>query len=341
MVGRGVRPLDRRSRKSVTWRSPGDSARQVINPVKLLVCSGYGIGHLIGAFIHWTLHVDMTSSTAVKHHACSRYPLRIALIGLGAIGAELYRQLQLWRPEIEVCGALVHAGRAAANSASPASGGPTLCTSLDQLLDSVPDIVVECAGHQAVDAYGEKILRTGHDLLLVSVGSLADAERYARLSRAAADSGSQLRLAAGAIGGLDILAAARCAGLRRVQYRARKPLVAWRETAAETVVNLSELTEATVIFNGSAREAALAYPRNANVAATIALATLGFEGTRVELIADPVAHHNVHEIEAEGENGHISIRIDGQPSLTNPKTSMVTAFSLVRQLLNLRAAVAF
>lgn len=263
------------------------------------------------------------------------------MIGFGAIGAELYRLLQRWRPEIEVQGALVHAGTAAASSARHAAGGPTFWTSLDQLLECAPDIVVECAGHQAVDAYGEKVLRAGHDLLLASVGSLADAGRYDRLSRAARDSGRQLRLAAGAIGGLDILAAACCAGLHRVQYRSRKPPAAWRDTPAEAILDLGALTEATIFFSGSAREAALAYPRNANVAATLALATMGFEDTRVELMADPGVNHNVHDIEAEGENGRISIRIEGQPSPTNPKTSMITAFSLARQLLSLRAAVVF
>lgn len=283
----------------------------------------------------------MKGDVALKDSTCSKPPLRIALIGLGAIGAELYRLLQLWKPEIEVLGALVRASTAAQSSARRTAAGPTLWTSLDQLLASAPDFVVECAGHQAVDAYGERVLRAGHDLLLVSVGSLADAGRYYRLFRAAWDSGRQLRLAAGAIGGLDILAAARCAGLHRVQYRSRKPPAAWRDTAAEAVIDLDALSEAAVFFSGSAREAALAYPKNANVAATIALATLGFENTRVELIADPGVSHNLHDIEAEGENGRISIRIDGLPSLTNPKTSMITAYSLLRQLLDLRAVVAF
>jgi aspartate dehydrogenase len=269
----------------------------------------------------------------------TKRPLRVALIGFGAIGAELYRVLQALPDLVDVRGALVSGANAAPAPPLGADPGPARWHSLAQLLHSAPDIVVECAGHQAVDAYGEQVLRSGHDLLLVSVGALADVARHVRLSHAARDSGRQLLLASGAIGGLDILGAARRAGLRFVQYRSRKPPAAWRGTAAETCVDLAALTGPTVFFSGSARMAALAYPKNANVAATIALAGLGFDDTRVELIADPQVDGNVHEIEADGASGHLSIRIDGRASSRNPKTSMVTAYSLANALLNRRAAV--
>ena len=95
-----------------------------------------------------------------------------------------------------------------------------------------------------------------------------------------------------------------------------------------------------MFFRGNAREASLAYPRNANVASTVALATLGFELTHVELLADLGVNHNVHEIEADEASGCISIRVVGQPSPGNPKTSAVTAYGLANQLLNFRVTVA-
>jgi aspartate dehydrogenase len=59
----------------------------------------------------------------------------------------------------------------------------------------------------------------------------------------------------------------------------------------------------------------------------------------VELVADPAAPGNVHEIEAEGRSGRIAVRLEGRPSPDNPRTSMLTALTVVRTLLNLDAPI--
>ena len=87
------------------------------------------------------------------------------------------------------------------------------------------------------------------------------------------------------------------------------------------------------------REAALLYPQNANVAAAVALPGLGFEATQVELVADPGAAGNIHEIEAEGAAGRFAIALQGKPSRTNPKTSALAALSVARALLNQQARI--
>ena len=105
---------------------------------------------------------------------------------------------------------------------------------------------------------------------------------------------------------MDAIAAMRMGGLETVRYRSRKPPVAWRGTPAEKVVDLATLAKPAVLYRGNARQAALLYPQNANVAATVALAGLGFERTEVELVADPAAPGNVHEIEATGTAGRFA-----------------------------------
>lgn len=176
--------------------------------------------------------------------------------------------------------------------------------------------------------------------MVSSIGALALAERFERLKQAADQGASQIMLPAGSIAAIDWLAAARMSGLQRVLYRSRKPPVAWLGTPAEKAVGLSRLEAASVFFRGTAREAALAYPKNANVAATVALAGLGLDQTLVELIADPAASGNIHEIESQSTIGELTMRVLGLPDPKNPKTSMTTAFSMARAALNRSARIA-
>ena len=122
--------------------------------------------------------------------------------------------------------------------------------------------------------------------------------------------------------------------LTKVMYRGRKPPNGWRGSPAESKLNLDALSEAAVHFSGSARNAALEYPKNANVAASVALAGIGFDDTVVELIADPNVERNVHEIIAEGDFGRFEFRIEGQSLPDNPRSSAITAMSVVREILN-------
>jgi len=265
----------------------------------------------------------------------TRPPLRVALIGLGAIGRLLCEVLAESPGQAGVVGALVRTG----SCAGDAAGLPPSWTTLDALLASAPDVVVECAGAAALDAVAEPLLRAGHELLVASVGALADAQRHARLLAAARQGGGRLLLTSGAIGGLDVLAAARRGGLQCVRLRSSKPPAAWRGTAAADRVDLETLQVPTPIFSGSARAAATLFPKNANVAAAIALATLGLDATQVELVVDPGLQSNVHEVEAEGGTGRITMRFEARAS-ANPSTSRITAYALADALLKRVSAIA-
>jgi aspartate dehydrogenase len=207
-------------------------------------------------------------------------------------------------------------------------------TDLAGLLADEPDVVAECASHVAVREYGPAILATGCDLVVISIGSLSDDGVRTRLEQAAAKGGGRVVLPAGAIGGVDALAAARLSGLESVVYTGRKPPKAWRGTPAETLLDLDALKEPAVFFEGHARQAAQDYPFNANVAATLALAGIGFEKTQVRLIADPGVTRNVHEFAVRSACGDFTMKLEGRPSAANPKTSMMAGYSMARELLN-------
>jgi len=207
-------------------------------------------------------------------------------------------------------------------------------TDAASLIARRPDLVVECAGHQAVADHATAVLRAGVETVVVSVGALADDALHGALVQAALAGKSRFTLPAGAIGGVDILSALRPSGIQSVIYSGRKPPLAWAGTPAESLVDLAALTTETVIFEGSARDAATLYPKNANVAATLALAGLGWDRTGVRLIADPGVTRNVHAFSVVSGAADYTIRIEGKPSADNPKTSVTTAYSVAREVLN-------
>jgi aspartate dehydrogenase len=262
-------------------------------------------------------------------------PTRIGLIGFGAIGRTLAEALRA-HPDLVVAGVLARAG-SAERVAGGVPPGARVVTGADALLALGPDIVVECAGHEALRQHGETVLRGGVDLLVASVGALADAALEARLRDAA--SRARVLVPAGAIAGLDALGAARHAGLDRVDYTGRKAPKAWRGTPAERLVDLDAIAEARPFFESDARTTALEFPQNANVVAAVALAGIGFERTRVRLIVDPAVSANRHRIDAAGAFGELAVEVTARTLPQNPKTSMLAPYSLVRALCNRTGAI--
>lgn len=208
------------------------------------------------------------------------------------------------------------------------------------LLADRPDTVAECAGHVAVRDHGAAILEASCDLIVISIGALADEGLHRKLVNAAKAGGSQLVLPAGAVGGIDALAAAKLSGLDEVIYTGRKPPKAWKGTPAEGLLTLDTLGTAATFFEGSARDAARTYPFNANVAATLAIAGIGLDDTKVRLVADPGVSRNVHEFAVRSGCGNFEIKLEGRPSASNPKTSQLAGYSMARELINRVGAVA-
>jgi aspartate dehydrogenase len=264
----------------------------------------------------------------------------ILLIGMGAVGRHVARALRneasRVRLSILVRSQYVEDVKARADEAAP--GEVQVVDRYDKLTDW-PELAVECAGHAAVAQFGEECLTSGADFLVTSVGALTDALVLQRLERASRTHMGKLMIPAGAIAGVDALAAARHGGLERVRYVSRKPPEAWTGTPAEKLCDLGALRAPVEFYRGAAGEAARLFPQNANVAATIALAGVGFDRTEVSLNADPGAHGNVHVIEAQGAFGELRIEVLGRPLADNPKTSTLAALSVLRAIHNRIAAI--
>ena len=247
--------------------------------------------------------------------------MRLGLIGHGAIGRAIVERLDAEDALASLAGVLVRS--------DPATDpGVPVFRALDALLAARPEIVIEAAGHDAVAALGPAILERGADLVIAAVGALADS-RVAERLEAAQSGGGRVIVPPGAIAGLDGLVAARTAGLSRVLYTSFKPPHAWRGTPAERAIDLDHAEEEVVFFTGSARAAASLYPQNANVAAAVAIAGLGFEDTEVRLVSSRRLADPLGVIEAEGVFGTFRFEILALASPTNPKTSALTAYSLL------------
>ena len=266
--------------------------------------------------------------------------MRVLLIGCGAIGGWVANRLAD-DPRIRITAALID-GRGQATARATLGADALLATHLDDLSGQpgfAVDVALECAGHTGLAQHGPAVLAAGIDLGIVSVGGLADDDLASRLEAAAATGQASLTILSGALPAVDALAAARLGGLHRVVYTARKPPLAWAGTPAEQVCALADLERATTLFEGSARDAAKAYPKNANAAATIALASLGLDATQVRLVADPEAAGNTHAIEATGGFGELAVTMQGRPLAANPKSSALAAMSAARFLRNRASAV--
>jgi aspartate dehydrogenase len=255
----------------------------------------------------------------------------VVVIGFGAITEEIIRCLEA-RGEMGCLLGVLDLPDRLPDLAAKAAGRFPVTGSIDELLALGPDLVIEAAGHGAVQQFGCEVLSRGKDLLLASTGILADPEFTGRLVRAAA-LGTELWIASGAVAGIDGLLGARTAGLRSVTYTSVKGPHAWKGTAGEHLIDASA-KERHVFFRGTAREAACQYPQNANVGATIALAGLGLDRTRVHLACDPAVAGPLGIIEASGDFGSFLFEILALASPMNPKTSALTGHSIVSAALD-------
>lgn len=262
--------------------------------------------------------------------------LRIALIGYGAISQMLFDVFKEKKPPIDIVGVLVRPGRAK-ETQKKVGRKVAVVEDLKGLLKLEPDVVVEAASQQAVRDWGETILRKGYDLMVIATGAYGDPKLWKKHKAAAAKSGARLRLPSGAIAGLDGLLAMRLGKLERVKYTSIKPPHAWSGTPAETEFDLPSIKVPTVIFQGSPADAGRLYPKNANLAVTVALCGAGLKHTDIELVADPTLPPgtNASRLEVVSDSGELRLERIGKAMPDNPKTGVLTALTMADDLMKI------
>jgi aspartate dehydrogenase len=264
--------------------------------------------------------------------------LRVAVGGFGAIGKIVAEALDEGIEGLSLA-AISARDTARAKTAIAAFKQPVPVRPLDRLWEDA-DIVVECAPAEHLRDLAEPTLANARTLVTLSCGALLDNFDLVELARR---QGGRILVPTGALLALDaVQAAALGGGISRVQMITRKP-PAGLDGAPHLIehqIRVTGLTEAKLVFSGTAREAARGFPANVNVAAALAMAGLGPDRTMIDIWADPAVDRNIHRIEVEADAARFSFQIENVPSLENPKTGRLTPLSVVALLKKLTSPLA-
>jgi aspartate dehydrogenase len=241
---------------------------------------------------------------------------KVGIIGCGAIGTLIAEAVETGTVD---CDALIlydYNFSKEENLARSLSVPVKLAKTVDEMIRLKPTIIVEAASQEAAKEYVPKIASEKIPLIVMSVGALLGLN---------VDT-TRIHVPSGAIGGLDAISSAALTGIEEVVLRTRKN---------PKILDMDNREE-TLIFDGGVREAVKLFPREMNVAATLAL-TVGSEKVAAKVISDPKVVRNVHEIEVKWKYGLMHFRFDNDPHPENPKTSALAAWSAIKLLKDLLA----
>jgi aspartate dehydrogenase len=241
---------------------------------------------------------------------------RVGIIGCGVIGTVIAKAVD---EGIVKCDELIiydSNHEKAENLRKSLSADVEVVRGLEEMLRIKPAVIVEAASQQAVKEYLPRILAENVELIVMSVGALLEIDVRSR----------KIHVPSGAIGGLDAVSSAALAGIDEVTLTTRKN---------PQTLDLKNDQGEKIAYDGYAEEAVRLFPREMNVAATLALAVRP-KKVMVKVIADPTVNRNIHEVKVAWKHGDMLLRFENDPHPDNPRTSALAAWSaieLLRQLL--------
>jgi aspartate dehydrogenase len=261
---------------------------------------------------------------------------KVGIAGLGAIGRALAARIAAGQVPGLALGAVAsgHTGNARSWLADQEIDCPVI-----QLHEfpAYVDLVVECAPAAVLPEICRPMLEQGRRVMVLSCGALLRSPELIELAR---QRGGQIIVPTGALLGLDAVTAAAEGEIHAVRMTTRKPPkgLLGAPHLERNGISVEDLTEPKLVFEGTARDAALGFPANVNVAAALSLAGIGADRTTIEIWADPGVTRNCHSIEVESDSARFTMSIENIPS-ENPKTGRITALSALAALRKLRAPI--
>ena len=257
--------------------------------------------------------------------------IKVGVIGCGTIGKELAKACQKRFFDEVTLEAIADIDPAVAKKLQKELKPRPQILSQESLIKAC-DLVIEGASAHVSYEITKKALHLGKDIMVMSVGGIIGKEK--ELLNLARTHRCCLYIPSGGIVGIDGLKAARIGKIHRVTLTTRKPPQGFEDApyVIKHGINLKNLKEEKVLFEGNATAAVRGFPKNINVSATLSAAGIGPEKTKVKIIACPHMLVNVHEVYVVGDFGSFYSRTENFPSEQNPKTSRLAILSAVATL---------
>ncbi len=253
--------------------------------------------------------------------------LTVGIAGLGAIGMRVARGLDLGEIEGMRLIAVSAGDLDRARGRVEDFAAPPLVMRAETLAECA-DIVIECAPNSVFVPLAQSVLRAGRTFMPLSCGQLLENMELVETARA---NGGRIVIPTGAILGLDLIRAMTVGEVSSVTLETRKPPKGL-EGAPHLVnnnISVDGLSEAKLVFEGAAREAAIGFPANVKVAAALSLAGIGPDRTMVQVWADPSIDPNMQTVRVVSDSGEAEMGVRNIPSVENPRTGKITALSVI------------
>lgn len=265
--------------------------------------------------------------------------MKVCLIGCGTIGSELALAIDSGKVGSAMLVALFDTVEDAAQKLKLRlrKDNVALFSNFSELASSSEfkdaDIVIEAASQAAAKTFSKHVVENKKDLLIMSVGALADEFFLSQLLSEVYTNGNHIYVPSGAIAGIDAIRSVKGMLDSVTLTTTKNP----RALAGAPFFNseptrLNSIKKKTLVYQGTAADAVNKFPANINVAAILSLAGIGIQQTKVKIIADPNITVNQHQIEATGAFGEMSITVRNVPSPNNPKTSFLAILSAIECL---------
>ncbi len=253
---------------------------------------------------------------------------RSEFAGLGAVGLDVARRIEAGVPGLELAAVSVR-DKEKAQRNLPEVGARIPVVAADALAQSC-DVVVECLPPTMFRAVALSVIDRGKIFMPLSVGQLLD--NWDLVARAK-EKGARILVPTGGLIGLDAVRAAAEGTIHSVTMITRKPPngLDGAPYLVERGISLKDLKAPLKVYEGPARQGALGFPANVNVAAALSLAGIGPDKTRLEIWADPALQRNTHRIEVDADTARFAMSIENIPT-DNPRTGRIVALSTVAAL---------